>query len=267
MLTVRNKKTNQLKYKDNSLISFREQSVQSACFFFRIFCQWSPLDNKHGGFFSRDTLPFGNSHDLIMVFEKLLILVIPQSYLDILRSVCKMSPKIISSATVYREMICWRQRRYHYITQSVHWNAHSNLCTISVIYEPSGFAFQPHMRVIPVQWKDDWGWTPFLVIFFFFHASDSSENVPVHHSRACGASEGGTRGGEIMRAHIGCKEFRDSCSVGALPLYPPALVLRRAKDTTLTTGTHPPVTTDSQSKKAREGCDCTSAAFWVIGTA
>lgn len=175
--------------------------------------------------------------------------MIPQSHLDILISVCQMSPKIISSATVYKSSSIRGQMGYHYITQSVHWNAHSNLCTISMIYEPSGFAFQPHMRVIPLQWKDDWGWTPFLVIFFFFHASDSSENVPVHHSRACGASEGGIRGGEIMRAHTGCKEFRDSRSVGAFPLYPPSLVLQCSKDTTLTTGTRPPVTTDSQSKR------------------
>lgn len=54
----------------------------------------------------------------------------------------------------------------------------------------------------------------------FSHASDSSEKVPVHHSRAFGALEGGIRGGEIMRAHTRCKEFRDSYSVGALPLYP-----------------------------------------------
>lgn len=95
-------------------------------------------------------------------------------------------------------------------------------------------------------------------LFSFFHASDSSENVPVHHSRACGASEGGIRGGEIMRAHTSCKEFTDSCSVGALPLPHPNI------PTTLTTGTRPLVTTASQST-AIEGCDRASAAFWVLG--
>lgn len=139
---------------------------------------------------------------------------------------------------------------------------HVQMCTISMIYELGRFALQLHMKVIPVQWKDDWGWTPFLVIFFFFfHASDSSENVPVHHSCACGAVVGGIRGGEIMRAHTGCKEFRDSYSVGALPLYPPSslppcppiLILQRSGDTALTTGTRPPVTTDSQSGRGRGG--------------
>lgn len=69
-----------------------------------------------------------------------------------------------------------------------------------------------------------------------------------------------------MRAHTSCGEFKDSDSMGALSLYPPPFsVLQRSKDTTLTTGTRPPVTTDSKSKGKGEGCDRTSAAFWVLG--
>lgn len=48
---------------------------------------------------------------------------------------------------------------------------------------------------------------------------------------------------------------------GSSSLPPPTLLLQRSKGTTLTTGTRPPVTADSQSKKAREGCDHTSAAL------
>lgn len=96
--------------------------------------------------------------------------------------------------------------------------------TTSVIHEPDSFAFQ--LERGPCAMK---GWTRMNSLFgdffpLFFHASDPSENVPVHHSWACGASEGGIKEGEIMRAHTACKEFRHSHSVGALPLETPTVV-------------------------------------------
>lgn len=99
---------------------------------------------------------------------------------------------------------------------------------------------------------------------FLFHASDSSGNVPVHHSPACGGSEGEIIGGEIMRSHAGCIEFRYSCSAGAFPLYTLSYSCRAPKAPPITTGTHPPVTTDSWSKNVRGSFHrCNLFFFWV----
>lgn len=124
------------------------------------------------------------------------------------------------------------------------------------------------MWVIPIEWKkkkNDWGRTPLLVIFFFFRASDSSENVPVHHRCARGGSEGGIKGGEIMRAHTGCKEFWVCCHVGVFsPIYPLIVVVPRCRDATLTTGTRPPVTNDSRFQKRRRLVIAPQQPFWVV---
>lgn len=111
-----------------------------------------------------------------------------------------------------------------WFTQGKRWKTHSN-STIPVWFM-SQTALPFSLNAVHVQWKDERGWTLSLVIFspLFFHASDPSENVPVHHSWACGASEGGIKEGEIMRAHTACKEFRHSHSVGALPLETPTVV-------------------------------------------
>lgn len=110
--------------------------MHSLCFFLNI------LPGKPCCFccFFTHNLPFGNSHDLIMFFEKQLIPMILQSYLDILCSVCQLCPKEISSSH------CLQGNYLQFVGKSgivdLHRNAHSNLCTMSMIYEPSGFAFQ-----------------------------------------------------------------------------------------------------------------------------
>lgn len=141
--------------------------MQSAHFFFHSILPVKPCcQQTQRILFTWHSLLFGNSHDLITVFEKQLILMILQSYLDILCANCLLKQYLLPLFTGKLSSI-WGQMGNDCITQSVHRSAHSNLCKISMIYEPSGFAFQLHMKVIPVQWKDDWGRTPFLVIFFF----------------------------------------------------------------------------------------------------
>lgn len=64
-----------------------------------------------------------------------------------------------------------------------------------------------------------------------------------------GGRDQGRRNNESSRRLQGIQRLQ-LCR-GSLPLYTPTLVLQRSKETTLTTGTRPPVTSDSPSKGDR----------------
>lgn len=114
----------------------------------------------------------------------------------------------------------------------------------------------------------------FLVIFSLFFMPVIPQRMYLSiTASACGASEGGIMGGEIMRAHTGCEEFRDSHSVGVggwfLLFIPFTLVLWRFKRQAPDNGGHAlrwPLT-HNPNKKVWDGCDHTSAAFWQLCTA
>lgn len=165
--------------------------------------------------FFTHNLPFGNSHDLIMFFWKAAYSDDPAKlpWHSVLCVPTVSQSNIFFSLFTGKLSPIWWQIGYRLIYTEMH----TQICAQWVLFM-SQAVLPFSTRAVPAQWKDDWGWTPSLVIFFFFRASDPSENVPVHHSWACGASEGGIREGEIMRAHTACKEFRHSYSVGALPL-------------------------------------------------
>lgn len=110
-------------------------------------------------------LPFSNSHDLIMFSEKQLILRVHQSYLDILCSVCKQSPKcyLLSPFTGKFSSICGVSLIYPELPVKRTFKLAHNDCDL---WAKQLLPFSS--AAVPVQWKDDWGWTPLFGEFSSF---------------------------------------------------------------------------------------------------
>lgn len=207
-------------------------------------------------------LPLSNSHDLIMFSEKQLILRIHQSYLDILCSVCKLSLKcyLLSPFTGKFSSICGVSLIYPELTVK---------CTFKLVHNDCDLWAKQLLpfssAAVPVQWKDDWGWTALFGEFSsFFSCQWSLRGCTCPSQPSLWGLRGrnqGRRNNESSHCLQGIQTL--PLSGGSSSLKTPTLW--SSLETPPYQRGHALRWPLSRNPKAREGCDHTSAAFWVLG--